>query len=259
MAVQGKVGTLVPHGNGVVHNRPQKTAMIVARRIVEDIRRNGREPGDKLPPERIMLEEYQVGRGTLRESLRFLELQGVITLKPGPGGGPTVEKPDATTLATALLLLLQFDNAPFSTIVEARQGLEPLMARLAAERMSDDDVTRLGDSVDRMRTSVDDLDVFLATNKEFHEIIAWSSQNSLYGFLIDALVDILDGTVLGVDYPPPRRQAILKAHAAILEALQRHDGDASAEAMGRHIDEYVKYLGKKFPDVLSRPVTWDLV
>jgi GntR family transcriptional repressor for pyruvate dehydrogenase complex len=67
-------------------SRAPKTAMIVARRIVRDIDRLSLGPGDKLPPERVMLEEYQVGRGTLRESLRFLELQGIISLKPGPGG-----------------------------------------------------------------------------------------------------------------------------------------------------------------------------
>src|SRR6476620_12570986 len=91
--------------------RPQKTALLVARRIVGDIRRNGHVAGDRLPPEVSMLEKYRVGRGTLRESLRFLELQGVITLKPGPGGGPVVQKPDASNLATTLLLLLQFENA----------------------------------------------------------------------------------------------------------------------------------------------------
>ena len=52
--------------------------MIIARRIVSDIRRNQHTVGAKLPPERVMLEDYQVGRGTLRESLRFLELQGRI-------------------------------------------------------------------------------------------------------------------------------------------------------------------------------------
>src|SRR4051812_39401907 len=93
--------------------RPQKTAMLVAQRIVADINRRGNTFGDRLPPERAMLEEYNIGRGTLRESLRFLELQGVISLKPGPGGGPMVERPDGTSLATALSLLLQFHNTPF--------------------------------------------------------------------------------------------------------------------------------------------------
>ncbi|MFH5821904.1 FadR/GntR family transcriptional regulator [Georgenia sp. AZ-5] len=233
--------------------------MLLAKRIVDDIRRDERGTGDKLAPERVMLEKYQVGRGTLRESLRFLELQGVISLKPGPGGGPTVEKPDSSTLATTLLLLLQFENAKFETIAEARRGFEPLMARLAAERISEDDLRMLESSVDTMRGGLSDIDTFLHTNMEFHEIIAWSSKNAMYGFLIDALVGILDGSALGVDYPVHRRTAVLKAHTSILEALRAHDGDASGEAMTRHIDEYVRYISRKFPEVLARPVTWDLL
>jgi GntR family transcriptional regulator, transcriptional repressor for pyruvate dehydrogenase complex len=245
--------------NGSSNHRPQKTAMLIARRIVDDIRRQGRSVGDKLPPERLMLEEYQIGRGTLRESLRFLELQGVISLKPGPGGGPTIEKPDASNLATTLLLMLQFENAPFQSIVEARHGLEPLMARLAAERMSQDDLLRLEGSVEGMRKDLANEEVFLSMNKRFHDIIAWSSGNALFGFLVDALLGIIDGTKLGVDYPQHRRSAILKAHTRIFEALKAHDGDSSFDAMQDHIGEYVRYVTRKFPDSLSRPVTWDLM
>ena len=91
-------------------NRPQKTAMIVAKRIVADIAGEGVSVGTRLPPEKAMLDQYQVGRGTLRESLRYLELSGVLSLKPGPGGGPTVERPDASHLMDTLGLLLQFND-----------------------------------------------------------------------------------------------------------------------------------------------------
>lgn len=232
--------------------------MILARRVVEDIRRREFQAGDRLPPERVMLEDYQVGRGTLREALRFLELQRVISLKPGPGGGPTVEKPDASTLATTMLLLLQFDRAPYSAIVETRRDLEPLMARLAAERMSADELEQLSDNVDEMRDGLDDYGVFLYTNKEFHDIVAWGTHNSVYGFLVDALLDILDGSALGVDYPERLREAVLRAHASILEGLRAHDGDASRDAMERHIEEYVTYVNKKFPDIVARQVRWDM-
>lgn len=232
--------------------------MILARRVVDDIRRREFRVGDRLPPERVMLEDYQVGRGTLREALRFLELQKVISLKPGPGGGPTVEKPDASTLATTMLLLLQFDNAPYSAVVETRRDLEPLMARLAAERMTADHLTQIAENVDQMREGMNDYAVFLHTNQEFHDIIAWGTQNSVYGFLIDALLDILDGSALGVDYPERRRTAVLQAHTNILEALQKRDGDAAFSAMEAHIGEYVKYVTKKFPDVVARQVTWDM-
>ena len=64
----------------VTRSRPPKAAMLVAQRIVRDIMRSGMSPGDLLPPERIMIETYETGRGTLREALRLLEFQGVISL-----------------------------------------------------------------------------------------------------------------------------------------------------------------------------------
>lgn len=230
--------------------------MIVARRIVDDIRKRDLHIGDKLPPEHVMLEEYQIGRGTLREALRFLELQGVISLKPGPGGGPTIEKPDASHLATTLRLMLQFEGANFSAVVEARRSLEPLMARLAAERITQENLLRLEDSLEGMRRGVADEDVFLDMNWRFHDIVAWSSGNAIFGLLVDALVGIIEGAALGVEYPQHRRSAALKAHTEIFEALKARDGDASFAAMEAHIEEYVRYITRKFPDVLARPITW---
>lgn len=236
--------------------RPQKTAMLLAQRIVGDINRRGNTVGDRLPPERIMLEEYEVGRGTLRESLRFLELQGVIALKPGPGGGPVVQQPDATSLATSLTLLLQFSNAPFRTIAEARGGLEPMMAQLAAERMSDEQLLDLHASVDTMAEHIDDQVVFLEENKRFHDVIARGSGNAMFGFLVDALLGILDGSAIGIDYPEVRRLAVVKAHTSIYDAIATRDPEASAEAMRDHIAQYLTYAEKKFPDVLAAPIVW---
>jgi len=242
-----------------VRPRATKTATLVAHRIVDDVRRGGFGVGDRLPAERLMLEKYKVGRGTLREALRFLELQGVLSLKPGPGGGPTVEKPDAGPLATSLVLLLQFDNAPFSSVVEARCNLEPIMARLAAQRLTSVDLATLAASVDGMRENLTDREAFLQANKDFHELIAWGSGNQVFGFLIDSLVEILDGTILGVDYPDHRRTAILKAHDRILAALLLQDGDLSESSMALHMQEYSSYLSKKYEYALRVPVTWDML
>ncbi|MGD6979060.1 MULTISPECIES: FadR/GntR family transcriptional regulator [Citricoccus] len=238
--------------------RPQKTAVLVAQRIVADIQRRGNKVGDHLPPERVMLEEYNIGRGTLRESLRFLELQGIIVLKPGPGGGPIVQQPDGSGLATALTLLLQFENAPYRTITEARTALEPMIARLAATRMGDEQLADLKYSVDQMQESLNDEDVFLEMNQRFHDLIAHSSGNALFGHLIDTLLHMLDGTAIGVDYPPHRRKAVHKAHAAIYEALAARDSEAAADAMHQHILEYANYVQRKFPEVLNAPISWTL-
>jgi len=236
--------------------RPQKTAMLLAQKIVADIHHRGNQVGDRLPPERVMLEQYRVGRGTLRESLRFLELQGVISLRPGPGGGPVVEQPDSSGLATSMTLLLQFSKAPFRTIAEARVGLEPVMAQLAAERMSDEQLADLRDSVDTMYNNIDDQRIFLEENKRFHDLIAHGSGNAMFGHLIDALLDILDGSAVGIDYPEPRRKTVHKAHRRIYEAISSHDPAASSDAMADHIRQYMIYVERHFPEVLASPIAW---
>lgn len=239
--------------------RPVKTAMLVAQRIVADINARGNVAGDRLPPERVMLETYMVGRGTLRESLRFLELQGVITLKPGPGGGPVVQQPDSSSLATSLTLLLQFASAPFRTIAEARLGLEPMMAQLAAERMNETDLATLRASVDNMQNNLNNQAIFLDENKRFHDVIAHGSGNAMFGFLVDALLGILDGSAIGIDYPEVRRSAVHKAHLQICETIEQHDPSAAAAAMHDHIQQYVRYAEKKFPEVLDAPIVWGVM
>jgi len=236
--------------------RPQKTALLVAQQIVADIQRRGNVPGDRLPPEKVMLEQYQIGRGTLRESLRYLELQGLISLKPGPGGGPVVEKPTSAGLATSISLLLQMEGAPYRNIIEARGSLEPATRRLAASRVTDDELAALRHNLDRMLAEIDDSDTFAHTNQEFHDIIAHSSGNALFAHLIDAITDVLDGTSIGIEYPKHRRLAVHRAHSRIYEALAAHDTVAAADTMREHISEYTKYIEAKYPDVVEAPISW---
>lgn len=240
-------------------NRPlrtQKTALLVAQRIVDEITRDGLESGAMLAPEKEMLDRYEVGRGTLRESLRFLEMNGVITLKPGPGGGPAVCEPDSRDLAGALGLFLQLHGTPFSAIVEVRQLLEPTIAALAATRMTEDHAAQLKASVDSMEANLDIGSEFLAENERFHELVAWASDNAMFASLIASLHWITDGAFLGVDYPRRRREAVLAAHRRIYEALISGDPDTARYAMGAHIDEFAKYLERYYPAVFASPLSW---
>jgi len=243
------------YANGAT--RPPKAAMLVAQRIMRDVIAGRLKPGNLLLPERTMLEKYQTGRGTLREALRLLEFQGVIALKPGPRGGPVLQDPDASHLASTLVLLMQLKDAPFRSIVEVRTAMEPMISRLAAERMSEESLAELGGTIDSMRENLDDQMTFLEANKRFHDIIAWSSGNPLFGYIVDSLLGIMDGTVIGIDYPAPRRVAIVKAHDGIFQALKAHDANASEERMRVHIGEYVTYAERKFPELLDQVIRWD--
>ena len=89
----------------------ERAAIRVARRLVGEIRRRRLRPGTKLDAEHRMVEDLGAARGTVREALRFLELQGALRIKAGPGGGPVVSVPGAEHLASVLSLHLQFAGA----------------------------------------------------------------------------------------------------------------------------------------------------
>jgi GntR family transcriptional repressor for pyruvate dehydrogenase complex len=237
--------------------RPQKAALLVAQRIVQDALRENRKPGDLLLPERTMVEKYGAGRGTVREALRLLEFQGVISLRPGPRGGPVLRNPDGSHLASTVVLLMQLQGAPFRTIVEVRSALEPMISSLAAERMDAESLGQLHDTIDQMHREMDDERSFLDANKRFHDVIARSCGNALFGYMIESLLGIMDGTALGVDYPLHRRGAIVLAHEEIFAALKSRDAAASEALMRRHIEAYEVYAERKFPHVMDATIPWD--
>lgn len=232
-------------------------ALLVAQEIVTEITNKGLEPGTMLPPERDMLLTYEVGRGTLRESLRFLEMQGVISIKPGPGGGPIVNSPDSRDLAQTLALFLQLLKTPFRSIVEARMVLEPAMAASAAARIDPDHLEQMRESIERMEANLGDDASFLAENERFHELIAWSSGNSLFGLLITSLHWITDGSALGVRYPERIQHAVVAAHRAIYEAIASGDPEVARAAMDRHVRDFAQYLEHGYSALWESQLRWD--
>ena len=236
---------------------PRKAAMVVAQRIVRDIARARLSPGAKLAPEREMLETYGIGRGTLREALRLLEFQGVISLKPGPRGGPVLQRPDSAHLASTFTLLMHLSQAPFRAVVEVRAALEPMISRLAAERIETASLRELESTVEQMSAHLEDQSRFLEANQRFHDIIAWSSGNPMFGYVVESLLGILDGTVLGIDYPAHRRAAILTAHENIFTALAERDAEAAEQRMRDHIDAYVRFANRRYPELLDRVIEWE--
>ncbi|HVW41752.1 MAG TPA: FCD domain-containing protein [Amycolatopsis sp.] len=237
---------------------PPKRATLIAQRIVQQIHEGKLSQGDPLPPEKDMLAAYGVGRNTLREALRVLELQGVITIRPGRGGGPVVAMPDSRHLASTLALLMQFASTPFRAIVETRMHVEPLTAQLCADRADARVLRKLRESVDHMAEKLDDAEVFLYENQRFHELVARGSGNPLFSYLLNSLDWITDGSALGIEYPERYRRAVLEAHQHVCKAIEAQDSDRALEAMRLHMVDTLKYFERKYNPVMTKVLTWEM-
>jgi GntR family transcriptional repressor for pyruvate dehydrogenase complex len=240
-------------------NKPKKTAILVAQRIVDEIVDEDLQPGAALLPERVMLPRYEVARGTLRESLRILETYGLITIKTGPGGGPVVADAGSRPLASVIALVLQMSRTSFRSIVDARLQLEPLLAKEAAERRTDEDLEALRESIEKMRAAIDDVGEFLDQNHVFHSAVAKAAKNPVLFNMVASLNWIQDGTAVGIDYAAKTRDAIVSAHRRIYLALEAGDSQMAEAAMRIHIGEFADHAERHYAHVLDQPLRWDQV
>src|SRR5581483_8404116 len=96
-----------PRSHAATPRRTEKKSEGLARRILADVLQRRLPPGTVLPSEAEMLRQYDVGRTTLREALRILEVQGLLTIRPGPGGGPVIAAAGSRGYARASSLYFQ--------------------------------------------------------------------------------------------------------------------------------------------------------
>src|SRR4051812_23758693 len=155
----------------------RKLSTALADSITDTILENALRPGARLPSEREMREQFGVGRGTLREALRVLEAEGLITVRSGPHGGPVVARPDANRLARLLILLLISWGATLRDVYAVRLALEPLVAARAAEHAGADQVDHLRVSVAALADVMTSEAGVVIENQRFHRLLVEASGN----------------------------------------------------------------------------------
>lgn len=239
--------------------RPRKMAILLAYQIVDEIVERDLPVGTMLPTEREMLANYGVARATLREALRFLEMQGAIEIKTGAGGGPILSQPGFRPLAGALALVLQLERTSFRAVMEARLELEPMLARRAAVHRSDEDLEHLAASLAAMQKADAGTEEFLEQNRIFHIRIAEAGGSPVLYHIIGSLSWIEDGTAIGIGYARGTHKPIQAAHRRIFEAIEAKQPDVAEAAMRLHVNEAVQYAEKHYRQVLDQPVPWSKV
>lgn len=234
--------------------RGVKVGEAIAQDIVRKIGAENLAPGTPLPSEAQMIEEYEVGRGSLREALRILEVHGLISIKSGPRGGPIVAGVSAEAFGQMATLYFQASRMTFRELMEARLVMEPVMARLAAERCHTDTVKQLSGIAED--TPLDNDSGYLNSSGDFHRLVATMSGNGMLDLFSAALGHIFHDRVSGLFFPKSRRAKVKQAHAEIARAIEAGDADAAETLMREHMLEYASYVKRRQPALMNEVVGW---
>ncbi len=113
------------------------------------------KPGDKLPPEKKLVEMFQVSKQTLREALRALEHMGLIDVKKGVGGGAFIVEVDIEVTKESLANFLYFKNLTIDNLSEFRKLIEPHAAKTAAEVITSKDLDHLRELNETARKAIE--------------------------------------------------------------------------------------------------------
>lgn len=231
--------------------RMPKAAEILATQIKQEIISGKYPEGAMLPPETEMAVQLNLSRPTVREALRLLESEGLVSIRPGPRGGPRVERPSSNTVTRSLTTLFQYERVSLAALLEARRAIEPACARVAAARAQDQDISALKDSIKRMRGNLTDDGQFWTENANFHVALAEAGSNPVLNTLMISLRELIYGFTAGLHIEPEERAETLTEHTAILKAIMARDADAAARAAEAHLGSFEMRLKQVFHDLDS--------
>jgi DNA-binding FadR family transcriptional regulator len=201
--------------------------------ITELIRSGRLSVGDRLPPEREFAARLGVSRTTLRQALRALADGGVLNARQGSGW---VVRPDASAVATNLTVFLRLEGLTYDQLTEARLGIEPTVARLAALRRTEQQLAAMTRSVEAL-TDDATTEAFLEADSDLHGILASASQNAMFVVLISPALTLLGELRIEiVDRDRTVIAAVRADHERIVDAVRERDGDLAERMMRTHLE-----------------------
>ncbi|MCW2946406.1 MAG: hypothetical protein JWR24_3123 [Actinoallomurus sp.] len=229
---------------GIEPVRRLKVADSVAAQLESLISRGDYNPGDKLPPERVLAERFGVGRSSMREAIRIVEANGLLRTDHGVGVFVVRNKKSAPEMSQ----LLVFHDFTVPELFEARLSLEPEAARLAAKRITPQEMAEL----ERILAAEADPDLsddeFVKLDVALHRTIVSATKNTLLQRLLEIIEPLFFAYSQRVIQLPGRRAHARAGHERIVEAIIGRRARDARNAAVRHIRDVerdiVEHIGQ---------------
>jgi GntR family transcriptional repressor for pyruvate dehydrogenase complex len=208
----------------------------IVSQIEQRIAKGELKVGDQLPAERELAEQFAVSRTAVREAVKALREKGLVEILPGRGTFITNGTTDK--IRNSLGLFMKFETTKgAANLVEVREILEPEIAAIAATRITDEFITAMRDAVAIMDTALDNVDVFVEADLDFHLALAEATQNPIIPLLMDPIIELLR--------EQRKRTGLVNGglargqyhHKIILDAVIKRDPQAARLAMQNHLKQ----------------------
>ncbi|MEV0580236.1 MULTISPECIES: FadR/GntR family transcriptional regulator [unclassified Streptomyces] len=235
----------VPHFSALT---VPKASDVLAAEVRERILTGELPEGTALPPERQLVEQTGLSRATVREALRILEVERLVDIRPGRGGGAFVHRPGRDSLANTVHLVIRGQQIRLEALHETREAIEPACAALAAGRRDAQDLAELDAAHAELVQADDDIPRFLRANIRWHGAVARAGRNELLiGFMSALSESIHAATNLETFMDAGVREVTIRAHAKVTEAIRAGDNAAAQRRMSRHVCGFARAAAEVDP------------
>jgi DNA-binding FadR family transcriptional regulator len=223
--------------------RQPRLAELVASKLRNEILSGRLTEGDSLPRQEDLLADFKVSPPAVREALRILETEGLISVRRGNVGGAIVHLPTARGVAYMVSLVLQVQRTSLDDVGDAIRDLEPLCAAMCARRPDRNEVVVpvLQDLIQQQTDALGDNLAYNRGARRFHETMVQHCGNETMILVIGALESVWSAHEHHVyqvypDPSPALRRSALRAHEKLVAAIEAGNADATAQIARRHLD-----------------------
>ena len=221
-----------------------KFAPIQSKRLFEEVSLKIKElifkdilkPGDKLPSEMELGRQFQVGRQTIREALRYLELSGLITIQRGGQGGPIIENTIMNSLSDSLLDAIEISNSSAKELTYARLQIETLVLREAIKHIDDGDIASLKENIANAKAQLSKGFQAFRENINFHKLLAKASKNHVFVIVVEAMMTVVANFLSRRGQPNPEASSkVTSSHETILNEIVYGNAENAISLMEVHL------------------------
>jgi GntR family transcriptional repressor for pyruvate dehydrogenase complex len=214
----------------------------VVEQLLERIHGGEFAPNQRLPTERELGELFGVSRGVIREAIKVLNSMGVVESRQG--SGTYVSDNLAPSVSRALVLSAKPEEASLLSLMELRQSIEVLAARLAAERRSDDEIEEMKAAARHTITAAEEDNVhdFEDADVRFHRLVVEAARNPFLVTIHAAVRDIQRDVSSRVVMMAGAIPTAADQHVRIADAIAEHDAVTAATVMDEHLGVTIRAL-----------------